>query len=364
MTDEHPEAMPSAPATDVGSERLAAALAAMDPTAIGRALRQDYVVVPLMRGSEGETQTRVVAAADPDGERTWELHLFSSSQTFAAWIGENTDAGEFALQRGTSLAPLLDAYGPILRRVMFDTAGPHPVHASPEDVRASLEPQPGDDDVRWITEEPAHGLREGERVSGLDLFLGDDWAQIDLTSPASIDADVKALVDAQLRGVPRAPVLRGQLTAWLRQSARTAAGAGGRSMAYLTRRTADAAASVAVTTYWQELGAPPPGQEGDQPGGHLAAMGARLDAEKAPGDLLVEASTAAGPLLRHTHKGVGPAELALAPVGVVDYWLQFPDGRGLCLVSFSTPHVEQFAEVVRLADAIVLAAAWDLAPTP
>lgn len=154
MTAENPEAIPSAPAPDVGSERLAAALAAMDPAAIGRALRQDFVVVPLMRGPEGETQTRVIVADDPDGERKWELHLFSSSQTFATWLGTNTDAGEFALQRGASLIPLLDAYGPILRRVMFDTAGPHPVHASPEDVRASLEPQPGDDDVRWITEGP------------------------------------------------------------------------------------------------------------------------------------------------------------------------------------------------------------------
>jgi hypothetical protein len=252
-----------------------------------------------------------------------------------------------------SLIPLLDAYGPILRRVTFDTAGPHPVQASPEDVRASLEPQPGDDDVRWITEEPERGLREGERVSGLDLFLGDDWAQIDLATPASIDADTRALVDAQPKGIPQAPVLRGQLTAWLRQSARTAAAAGGRSMAYLTRRTAEAAASVAVTTYWQELGAPPEGC-------HLAAMGARLNADKGPQDVLVEASTAAGPLLRLTHRRTGPQELALAPVGVIDYWLQFPDGRGLCLVSFSTPHVEQFAEVQQLADAIVLAAAWDL----
>lgn len=299
------------------SERLAAALAAMDPAAIGRALRQDFVVVPLMRGPEGETQTRVVEAGDPEGDRRWELHLFSSSQTFAAWIGENTDAGEFALQRGTSLIPLLDAYGPILRRVLFDTAGPHPVQVAPEDVRASLEPQPGDDDVRWITEGP----------------------------------------DAQLSGVAPAPVLRGQLTAWLRQSARTAAGADGRAMAYLTRRTEDAAASVAVTTYWQPLGAPPAG-------GHLAAMGARLNADKAPGDLLVEASTAAGPLLRLTHRRLGPPELAAAPVGVIDYWLQFPDGRGLCLVSFSTPHLEQLDAVQRLADAIVLAAAWDLEPSP
>jgi len=49
---------------------------------------------------------------------------------------------------------------------------------------------------------------------------------------------------------------------------------------------------------------------------------------------------------------------------VIDYWLQFPDGRGLCLVSFSTPHLGQLDAVQRLADAIVLAAAWDLEPSP
>ncbi|MFT4214679.1 MAG: SseB family protein [Microbacterium sp.] len=355
MSDEPPQPIPSAASADVGSARLAAALAAGDPVAIGRALRQDFVVVPLMRGPQGETQTRVVAAEDPDGERRWLLPLFSSSQTFAAWVGDAPDAGEFALQRGGGLAPLLDAYGPLLRRVVFDAAGPHPVQASPEDVRASLEPQPGDDEVGWITQPPGAGLAEGERVSGLDLFLDDGWATIDLSSPASIDDDVAALVDAQLRGVPRAPVLRGQLTAWLRQSSRTAASAGGRMMAYLTRRTEDAAASVAVTQYWQQLGPAPEG-------GHLAALAARLDAGTGAQDELVEATTATGRLLRMTSRRLGPAELAGRPVGVVDYWLEMPDGQGLCLVSFSTPHVEQFADVQHLADAIVLAAAWELAP--
>ncbi len=50
-------------------------------------------------------------------------------------------------------------------------------------------------------------------------------------------------------------------------------------------------------------------------------------------------------------------------MGVIDYWLQFPDGRGLCLVSFSTPHVDQLDAVRTLSDAVVLAAAWQLAPS-
>jgi len=66
--------------------------------------------------------------------------------------------------------------------------------------------------------------------------------------------------------------------------------------------------------------------------------------------------------LRLTSRRMGPAELAGRPLGVIDYWLAFPDGRGLCLVSFSTPHLEQLAEVRLLADNIILGAAWNVAP--
>lgn len=352
---EQPESMPIAPTTDVGSERLAAALAAVDVAAVGRALRADYVVVPLMRGPGGETQTRVIAASDPEGERRWELHLFSSTETYSAFLGDSAQR-EFALQAGSGLIPLLDAYLPLLRRVVFDAAGPHPLQATPEDVRASLEPSPDDDPVGWITgDQPERGLRDGERVVGFDLFLGDDWARIDLTEPSLIERDVRALVKAQLQGLPSAPVLRGQMTGWLTQTARTAAGGGGRLLAFLTRRTADAAASVSVTQYWQELG--PAGEAS-----HLDAVGKRLEAALGPEDQLHAAETGGTAFLRLTTRRMGPPELAGRPVGVVDYWLAFPDGRGLCLVSFSTPHIEQFAEVRLLADNIILAAAWNVAP--
>ncbi|MBD7956072.1 hypothetical protein H9651_00270 [Microbacterium sp. Sa4CUA7] len=355
MSEEQPESMPIAPSTDVGSARLAAALAAVDVAAIGRALRADYVVVPLMRGPGGETQTRVIEAADPEGERKWELHLFSSTETYSAFLADNAER-EFALQAGVGLIPLLDAYLPLLRRVVFDAAGPHPVQATPEDVRASLQPSPDDDAVAWITQEQAErGLREGERVVGFDLFLGDDWARIDLTEPRHIERDVRALVKAQLKGVPSAPVLRGQLTTWLTQTARTAAGGGGHLLAFLTRRTAEAAASVSVTQYWQELG--PAGERS-----HLDAVGERLSTALGPQDQLHAAETGGTSFLRLTTRRMGPPELAGRPLGVVDYWLAFPDGRGLCLVSFSTPHIEQLAEVRLLADNVILAAAWDVAP--
>ncbi|MCR2825154.1 hypothetical protein [Microbacterium sp. zg.Y909] len=357
MSDEQPETMPIAAADDVGSERLAQALAAVDVAGIGRALRADYVVVPLTRGPDGQTQTRVIAASDPEGERKWELHLFSSTRTYAAFLGDASER-EFALQAGTALLPLLDAYLPLLRRVVFDAAGPHPVQATPEDVRASLEPRPDDDEVQWITGEATeHGLRPGETVTGFDLFLGEGWAQIDLTAPEHIQRDVGGLVTAQLQGLPSAPVLRGQITAWLQQTARTAAAGGGRLLAFLTRRTHDAAAALSVTQYWQPLG-PSTAQE------HLDAVGARLQAGLGEHDQLHAAETAGTHFLRHTTRRMGPAELAGRPLGVVDYWLAFPDGRGLCLVSFSTPHIEQLEQVRLLADNIILNAAWAVAPVP
>ncbi|MEU1971206.1 hypothetical protein ABZ477_06110 [Microbacterium sp. NPDC019599] len=374
MSDGAEKRIDIAPSTDVGSERLAAALAAVDVGAIGRALRHDYVIVPLMRGADGETQTRVIEANDPDGEHRWVLALFSSTQAFAQFMGDSPER-EFAIRRGSSLTGFIEQYRHLLRRVVFDPAGPHPVQASVEDVLASLQPAAGDDDVSWIADEsgaPARGIRPGERVVGLDLALPDDWATIDLTDPKRTKKGVEALLKAQLRGIPQAPVLTAQLTAWLTSTARDAAAAGGQEMAFLTRRTevptpsplaADAssgasgrvgpaAAAVSLTRYWQDLGAP---------GDHLDQLAARLHA--AGGDAqLARAETAAGPFVRHIHRRLGPPELAARPIVVLDYWLEFPDRRGLCLVSFSTPHQDAVEAIARLADGIVLAASWELAP--
>ncbi|GAA2010358.1 hypothetical protein [Microbacterium ulmi] len=355
MTDlPAPEPLSVAPSTDVGSERLAAALAAADVPGIGRALRHDYVIVPLMRGAEGETQTRVIAADDPEGERRWELCLFSSTQAFSDFLAGDAQR-EFAIRSGASLTPMLEQYRTLLRRVVFDPAGPHPVRASVEDVLATLEATESDDAVAWITSpdgRPEFGLRPGERVVGLDLMLGDDWATIDLGDPERLKKDVAALVKAQLRGIPQAPVLRGQLTSWLTTTGRRAAAAGGRSLAFLTRRTETAAAAVSVAQFWQDLGVEGP---------HLDDQAARLSSNL-EGAELVRAETAAGPFLRHTRRTMGPPELGGPPVFVIDYWLEFPDRRGLCLVSFSTPHGDALDAIRRLADNVVLAASWELAP--
>lgn len=355
MPNDPEEALTVAPSTDVGSERLAAALAAMDITAVGRALRQDYVIVPLMRNAEGETQTRVVAADDPDGERAWELCVFSSTQSYSDFLAGSPER-EFAIQSGKTVGTLIDRYRHLLRRVVFDPAGPHPVKASADDVLAALEPDPSDDEVAWITSpdgSPEHGIRPGERVVGLDLALTDDWTTIDLVDSRRMAKDVSALVKRQLQGIPQAPVLRGQLTAWLTSTARVATAAGGQEMAFLTRRTETAAAAVSLTKYWHDRGA-----EGD----HLDELAAKLQADLGEGDQLARAATAAGPFVRHVHRRMGPPELAARPIVVIDYWLEFPDHRGVCLVSFSTPHQDAFQAIALLTDNVILAAMWELEP--
>ena len=348
--------VPVAPSTDVGSERLAAALAAIDVPAIGRALRHDYVIVPLMRGPQGEAQTRVIEATDPEGEHRWVLCVFSSTRAFADFVGDSPER-EFGLRSGASLAPFMEQYAGLLRRVAFDPAGPHPVQASVDDVLAALAAA-DDDTVAWITSEgasegtPEYGIRPGELLVGLTLPLGEDWSVIDLLDPTRIAKDAEALVAAQLRGIPNAPVLRGQLTSWLTTTARRATAGGGRLMAYLTRRTDDAAAALSVTQYWHDRGAE---------GRHLDEQEARLG-ENLTGAELVRGETAAGPFLRHTHRTMGPPELGGRQVFVIDYWLEFPDRRGLCLLSFSTPHGDALDAIRRLTDGVVLSARWELAP--
>lgn len=356
-----------APSTDVGSERLAAALAAMDVAGIGRALRHDYVIVPLMRGPQGETQTRVIEASDPVGERKWVLCLFSSTKAFSDFLADDQQR-EFAIRKGDSFLPFLEQYEGLLRHVVFDSAGPHPVQASVDDVLAALRPAPGDDEMSWITSpdgRPEYGIRPGEHVVGLDLPLDVDWAAVELGDPTHMARDVEALVKQQLRGIPNAPVLRGQFTSWLLQTAKRAAAGGGKLMAYFTRRTETAAAALSVVQFWHDRGT-----EGDHLGelagrlahtAHAAQAGQPADAATG-GEEIVRGETAAGPFLRHTHRTMGPVELAARPVFVVDYWLEFPDRRGLCLLSFSTPHGDALQAIRQLTDNLVLAARWELAP--
>lgn len=137
------------PGNDVGSEPLARALAAQDVAAIGRALRHDVVVVPLMTTPEGETLNRVFEA--PEGSaRPYEVCLFSSTATLAAFLSDAPQR-RFAVQRGAALVPFLEQHAGVIERVVFDPAGPRPMTATPQDVLLVLAPQTGDDDVAWVT---------------------------------------------------------------------------------------------------------------------------------------------------------------------------------------------------------------------
>ena len=323
--------------TEVGSAALAAALKRQDVAAIGQSLRHDYVAVPQLRTETGDLQVRVFESEHPLGATPYELCLFSSTETLAAYLGDNGDR-EFALQRGRSFSPFLEQYRDLIERVVFDPAGPHPMMAVPGDVLWSLEPHPGDDDVAWVQSAPGGTLGEAElpldaersTVVGLDIALSREWFVIELTDAAARDDQVSILVRQQLATLGPAPVLRAELERWLRESCERATSAGGRFLAYLLQRNEIAALALNVAMYWHPLG-PAIGDVS-----HLDRLAARLRSGLTGGSELVGAETLAGPFVRHSRVGTGAAELGASetPLLLVDYWLQFPDLRGLCLLSF------------------------------
>ncbi|NLF04478.1 MAG: hypothetical protein GX593_05680 [Actinomycetales bacterium] len=366
--------LPAAGSEDVGSARLRAALAARDISAIGRALRHDVVILPLLHDdATGQTQVQVIGfPAEGSTPAGVELCLFSSSAAYARFIGDSPDRS-FALRRGSDLAPFLAQHHAVLARVAFDPAEPHAMTASPEDVLAILEPQPDDDDVAWLTEGDegnpdapltgrvpertlADGL-EGMAVVGLEVPLPGEWVTLDLAKPRKLAKQISKLVDRQLKGLAPAPVLRDELTRWLTTVCERAAQARARTMAFLVQRSDDDALALTMTMYWHDLG-PAVGEPS-----HLEPLARRL-AGLDDGGTVLRADTAAGPLVRHERVLHGGEELGIAkqPVLVLDYWLERPDGNGLALVSFSTPHVALTEHVRTLTDALILEGGWVLEP--
>lgn len=342
--------------TDVGSAVLARALESADPAAIGRALRHDYVVVPVIRTATGELQTSVTRASETS-DADLELCLFSSAKTYSMYLGDIT-GGEFSLQRGTSIGGFIRQHRERLARVTFDAAGPFPMTATPDDVLAVLDAQPDDDEVAWITDAPdaaaPPALADASRVSGFDLPLSGDWFAIAVDDEERRRSQIDELLAKQLGGVTVPVPMRNELARWLTEACVRAAAGGAQFMAYLLQRNDRGALALNVTLYWHELG-PSAGVEG-----HLDAVGRRLKAELAPDARLSAAETPGGPLIRHSRIGAGSGELGAAdiPLLLVDYWLEFPDKRGLCLVSFSTPHVELHDTMLTIADNIILGGAW------
>lgn len=364
--------LPAAGSEEVGSARLREALVARDVEAIGRALRHDVVVLPLLYDeASGEAQVQVIGTPGAEPPQV-ELCLFSSSAAYARFIADSPDRS-FALRRGSELAPFLAQHHEALARVAFDPADPHAMAASPADVLAILEPREDDDEVAWLLEgdagnpdapltdrvperTAADGL-EGMAVVGLEVPLAGAWLTLDLTRPQELSQQIRKLVDRQLTGLPAAPVLRAELTTWLTTVCERAAHARARSMAFLVERTEREAMALTMTMYWHELG-PAVGEDS-----HLEPVARRLAALDDGGTVL-RAETAAGPLVRHERIRRGGEELGVDAheVLVVDYWLERPDGRGLALVSFSTPHTGIAEHVRTLTDALLLEGAWVLEP--
>lgn len=344
------------PAPDVGSLELADALATRDPSAIGRALQYGWVVLPVRRSPGRPSEVRLFAAEDDPVRPGWELTLFSSVATLAAFLAHDKER-EFDFVRAATLTDFLEQGRDVIARVVFDPAGPHPVAAALDDVRALLAPRP---EAPAATAPQPRGFAPRDRVLDLDLPLGDDWFRVDLTDEASRAARLTELVDRQLAGVNAGPTLRTQLLQWLRRMTSAAAGGSGRETAFLLRRTETAALALSVTRYWQTLGA------GLRTESHLDRLAERLRAKPATDDELIGATTPAARLLRHTRVVQSSAEVRAdrMPLLAVDYWLEIPDGRGLCLVSFSTPHVDLRDVILTLTDEIVLESAWVVAAQP
>ena len=128
--------------TDAASKALADAVLDADFEALGRALRHDVVIVPLLL-AEGEAQLRVAKTSAGHV-----LPLFSSSDAARNAFGSEA---AFAVQFGADLRPLLERHRELLTSVLFDSAGPRPMRVGVDELIAALEPQDDDDQVAWVT---------------------------------------------------------------------------------------------------------------------------------------------------------------------------------------------------------------------
>ena len=129
--------------TDAASQALADAVLDADFDAVGRALRHDVVIVPLLL-TDGQPQLRVAKTSAGHV-----LPLFSSSEAARSAFGPEAP---FAVQFGTDLRPILERHRTLLASVLFDSAGPRPLRIGVDDLLAALKPQPDDDQVAWVTQ--------------------------------------------------------------------------------------------------------------------------------------------------------------------------------------------------------------------
>ena len=115
-------------------QQLAAALAAQDTAAVAFALRNDYVIVPLLPGS-GPDQIRVFR---PEGEEKYVLLLFSHPERYVEMVPQEP-SHRFLAYDAASLRDFLEQNVANLQSVVFDVAGPHSMQAEPQDILDALQ---------------------------------------------------------------------------------------------------------------------------------------------------------------------------------------------------------------------------------
>lgn len=360
----HEDPLRVGPGDPVGSSRLAAALESGDAEAIGRALRMDVVVVPLIREPDGSTQVRVTSSADG----RLDLVLFSSSAALAQFL-EDAPSREFEVRRGATLVPFLEAHRASLARVVFDPAGPHPVAAPVDAVIDSLRPRPDDDEVRWITQgddttisaeaKAAASVAPHDAPTPVDApqtAVDFRWAMPLLGWTRVVPDDLRRHPDRMTSQLAKAAKrlprpARDGTAAWVASTAIAAARDEGlREVAATGEGRRDEGWVIVATRTWHPA---VPGSAQD-----FDATVARLAAGLHDGDQLVSSDDAfIAPTVRHTVTAADPS----SPGGwitVVDYLLAFPGGGGFCRARFATPQPDRRDDLVRVTAPIVAGGQW------
>lgn len=317
----------------IGSERLALALANQDVPAIGQALRHDYVVVPLTRTDGGDPRLLVTSRTDEDGTEHLELPLFSSAQTLTKYADADQPT-EFSVRRGSSLVAVLEQHAGVLDRVLFDPAGPNPMRASAEDVLDSLRPRIGDDEVAWAAsagssvdlEQLLQEVGQPHPIA-IDIRLPESWRALDLEH-ADIDGLARHFFPKRFAKANRQGMER-FLTVVIAAAKQARA-----SFAAVTvMPIAGAPLGIALSTSWHVIGP----TIGDVP--HLERIAERLGGELGGTETMRWARV-------------------MGDKPLVEYWLEFPDQRGLASVGFALSNGQGTDEIVALTDRVIASATW------
>ncbi|MCP2265838.1 SseB family protein [Promicromonospora thailandica] len=365
---EHEPTPAVAPRSDAGSVALARALEAGDRGAVGQALRDDVVVVPVLDREDGTPQVQVFPAPEGSAE-PYQLCLFSTTQSLAAFL-QDAPERSFSMRRRDSMAPFVTRHGAALAHVVIDPAGPSPMTFGTGEFLAALDPHPPADDPTGLFDETGSGISGealhalgtvddpgGFRGVGIELNLPEHWAVIELDEPERRERQIRDIVKQQTAKLgDRSAPLRRDLREKLIEVADKAEAAGGKVMAYLLLPGQEAALALNLTLYWHDLG-PEAGTST-----HLQRVQDRIGGELGPDDTLTRTETLSGPFLRHVRVGRGNEEVGGQdlPLLLVDYWAEAPGRQSVARLSFSTPHVGIRDEMLRLTDKVLFSTEWIL----